>query len=514
MKKLTGLLCFFLAVALMAGTAMAWNFDDHVVVAPNHEGDVLIFPTYVAASPYETTFYVTNTSDVNSVVAKIVFWGGTFTEELRDFFIFLSPNDMFKATVRDVGGVIRVTSTDDSVLAGVGAGNTPIWADEQQMSTTLSAPCEPLPGLGYIEVFEVAYFNYPKTNGVVDKDLILDGFGGIQGLNDAQVIQDNVTNSNMNLTVMNPQGIAPNGMYIGTLNVLTGHETIGAPDNALAASVRPTVLRNYDTSLTRKATLLAKTTFFGDQGAQNSVEEVEAALAKDQLQMPYKSNNTFHVFTFPTKITGINTTNCNVTGWQSEYFRDLLGEPSNTNNCAYYIPNFYDMSENTTEVLGGVFSPIGGGQTTVGQFCGEVNVSLQPQYPFSEGWARYNFTDAGGNGPVQTAGDVRALEGAPDDIGYTGAPVIGTVIDFGLRGGSADAMSMMEAAYREGDVYEVGTDGALVQYYYYQYWDAVHSPNADGDPLAINFGYRNPELPVQPWPVTFTGAADGDVPAW
>jgi len=513
MRKLTGILSFVLAVALMAGTAMAWNFDDHVVVAPNSEGDVLIFPAYVAASPYETTFYVTNTSNVNSVVAKVVFWGGTFTEELRDFFIFLSPNDMFKATIRDDNGVIRVTSTDDSVLAGVGAGNAPIWGNEQQMSTTLSATCETLPGLGYIEVFEVAYYNYPKTNGVVDKTLILDGYGGIQGLNSSDVIADNVTFSNMNLTVANPQGIAPNGMYVGTLNVLAGHEVVTVADNALAAAMRPTVLRNYDTSLTRKATLLAKTTFFGDQGAQNSVEEVEAALIKDELQMPFKSDNTFHIFTFPTKITGINTTNCNVTGWQSEYFRDLLGEPSNTNNCAYYLPNFYDMSENTTEVLGGVFSPIGGDQTTVGQFCGEVNVSLQPAYPFDEGWARYTFTDAGGTSPVVTAGDVRAFEGGVDDIQYEGAPVIGTVLDFGLRGGSADAMTMMEAAYRDGDVYELTTAGA-VQYYYYQYWDAMHFPNADGDPVSINFGYRSDEVPVFPWPTTFTGVADGDVPAW
>lgn len=510
MKKIVGIITCMLTVALIAGTAMAWNFDDHVVVAPNGEGDVLIFPAYVAASPYETTFYVTNTSDVNSVVAKVVFWGGTYTEELRDFYIFLSPNDMFKATIRDDNGTIRVTSSDDSVLAGVASGNVPVWGNEQQMSTTLTANCEPLLGLGYIEVFEIAYFNYPKTNGVVDKNLILDGFGGINGFLDSTVTVDNVTNSNMNLTKFRVGGLALNGMYVGTLNVLTGHEVIASPSNGLEAMMRPTVLRNYDTSLGRKAILASKSTYFGDAFAQNTNEEVEAALVKDQVQMPYKSNNTFHIFTFPTKLTGVNAS-CNVIGWDSEYFNELLGTPSSANNCAYYVPNFYDMSENTTETLGGVFSPIGGSGPNIGELCGEVNVSFSPQYPFDEGWARYNFTDESGVGPITTAGDVKAfINDQVDEIEYVGAPVIGTVLNFTA---SADAVSMMEAAYRDGTVYDI--TGVSVPYYYYQYWDAIHYPNADGDPATINFGYRNSaELPALTWPTAFTGAADGAVPAW
>ena len=42
-----------------------------------------------------------------------------------------------------------------------------------------------------------------------------------------------------------------NGMFVGTLNVLSGHMDVYLPGNDMKAAIRPTVFRNYDTSLRR-----------------------------------------------------------------------------------------------------------------------------------------------------------------------------------------------------------------------------------------------------------------------
>ena len=84
-------------------------------------GDALIFPAFFGGtteknkndiSNWSSEFSVVNTSD-KAIVAKVVLYGKINSEELRDFNIYLSAHDVFRATLKNG----RLISTDGSTLA-------------------------------------------------------------------------------------------------------------------------------------------------------------------------------------------------------------------------------------------------------------------------------------------------------------------------------------------------------------------------------------------------------------
>jgi len=500
MKKL---FVFALALSLICGSAWAWDMEDHVIMAPNGKGDAIVFPLYAAASGYETNFWVTNTSDVYSTVAKVVFRSPAYTQELLDFFIFLSPNDVFKATIRNTESGVVVYSNDDSVISSLQGGTTAVWGDTTPLSRILAnPPCENTTGVGYIEVFETAFYPYAKQlDGTVAKTTILNGYGGVQGLNDATATYNAVEGL---YVVANPiNNVA--AMYVATQNILAGHMEIGVPGNALSSAVRAEVFRNYDTSLYAKQTLGVET-YLGDSFAHNTTGEVEAAMSRNDLHMPFSHRSlTYHFITFPTKKTLLNTATCTVTGWIGPYFNEVLSVVNGvaTDNCVDYDATDYDMMEHS-QISGSVFSPLGSSQTS--QFCSEVNYGHS--YNYDEGWVRYVFEiPADGS----TDSDFAANRGADCTtapcVAYRGVPVIGTVLDFGM------GMNMISAAYTDTDVWEINdadgnADGNTINYYY-QYWDRAHLPYESGTPT---WGYRSGNgLPTDqvntPWP-SFPSVAD------
>lgn len=505
MKSIRMVMIVGMVLTLFSGSAWAWDMEDHVVVAPNGKGDVLIYPLYAAESPYETNFWVTNTSNWYSVVCKIEFRSAVYTEELRDFFIFLSPNDVFKANIRNTGSQVLLTSTDDSVIADLNAANQAVWGNETAngFQTTLPAPTcsQDTNVLGYFEVFEAAFFNYGKGGtGVVNKDTILNGYGGVDGLNDATANFDPA--SGMYRIPRHPDSM--DQMFVGSLGVLAGHMEIGIPNNAFSAAIRPTALRNYHASLHTKLTIAVET-FLGDPLAHNSVGEVEAALSRNMLQMPYsgKNGDTYHIITFPTKKTNFNKSTCRVNGWESPFFdqSQLVGSPDL--NCVEYNATDYDLMENSLKSIG-LVSPLPGGQAD--SFCNEVNYINS--FSFNEGWTRYDFTvpTVGHTTSVFKANDAGSCAAGDECIAYDGVPVIGTVLDFGM------GMNMFAAAHTDTDVWEINdADGAAdgnTVYYYYQYWDRAHYPTLRDinppDSNNMNFGFRhNAIMPVDElatWP--------------
>lgn len=465
-----------------AGNVWAWDRTDHVVQAPNGKGDLIIYPFYATTTDgHQTNFWVTNTSDTYSTVAKVVFRSYRYTQEILDFFIFLSPNDVFKATIKYDGGNVVVTSTDDSVIAQAN-GTTPVWANESPMVQTLSVPrCEQTTEIGYIEVFEVAYQNYPKVANKVEKGIILTGFGGIARLNvNNRTWVDPVYMTQEDPSPYNNAYANTPGMIVGTLNILAGHMELGIPNNSMTAMTRATVLRNYDTSLDYVANI-SEETFIGDVNAHNSTAEAEAALSKDQLHMPYSSSSqTVHFLTFPTKYTQLDN-NCRVVNWFGPYFKAVLTPI--TDNCVNTDEyTAYDMMENSQR-RGGLFSPY---DDPGREFCWEVNFDYPADYPYSEGWVRHDFQSP----------DITATTQSTETINYNGVPVIGTVLDFGMGAGG-----MLSAAWDDTDVWFGG-----VNHYYYQYWDMAHYPGEEAENRGgFNYGFRTDNgnaLPVEhgSWP--------------
>jgi hypothetical protein len=86
-------------------------------VSGDHIGDALVFPAFQSDNGWSTEIVVRNNQNF-AVVAKLVAYSAVDSQELRDFNIYLSANDVFRCTIKD--GMI--TTNDDSVNIGAGWG--------------------------------------------------------------------------------------------------------------------------------------------------------------------------------------------------------------------------------------------------------------------------------------------------------------------------------------------------------------------------------------------------------
>jgi hypothetical protein len=83
------------------------------LTSTSQAGDALIFPAYYSQKGWSTEFSVINNSSTEGVIAKVVLYSAKDSKELRDFNIYLSQNDVFRATIKDG----KLTSTDSSTRA-------------------------------------------------------------------------------------------------------------------------------------------------------------------------------------------------------------------------------------------------------------------------------------------------------------------------------------------------------------------------------------------------------------
>lgn len=438
MKKIVSCLAVLTLVLTMGTAAMAYNFADHVKMAPNGKGDTLIYPVYAAANGgWETKIWVINTATDRSVVAKIVFRSMVNTEELRDFLLYLSPTDVWNGVIRmNAAGKVEVYSTDDSALAAAGT-----WASEANpLQVDLAAPkcITDTNAIGYVEVFMSAHSTAAPTVSLntppVSKQLIYDHYQDAS-LTDADMVTDGI-------------------------NVLAGHAEFRNLSLGQNSVYSATVLRDYDATLLDGQRLnVVNETFFGHSGAWNSIGEVEASLSRNNIALPYSSvNATVHFLTFPTKLTQ-TTLGCDTQRTSNSPFFGQFHTGLATNHlCVPFTGRDYDLKENS-KVSSNIFSPAPSGQS----LCAEVN--YVNGFSYAEGWSNYSFA-TGTTVFTTREGIVNAVAG---DGSYTGAPVIGTVINldglWGLNGAHTDGMVQTTAA---------GTPASQI-YYYYQYQDETNT---------------------------------------
>ncbi|MCK4378814.1 MAG: hypothetical protein KAW01_05695, partial [Deltaproteobacteria bacterium] len=224
MKGMLTLLC----LAFLATPAMSANLFDHVSLAPNLKGDLLIYPLFMAGSGVETNFEVINTSNTDSVVAKVVVRSHHYSRELLDFLIYLTPNDVFKATLKYDGGKYVLVSTDGSMCINACPDLTCASA-AIPLEFELADPCDGIvdsKDYGYIEVIESWSIStidgrLPRlakgTDGTIDKQDLCEAYA-----------------------------LFVDGEYEPrTVNVLTGFAELVFP-GADYALYQPTVLKDYD----------------------------------------------------------------------------------------------------------------------------------------------------------------------------------------------------------------------------------------------------------------------------
>ena len=460
----------FLALTVMSSMAFAWDETEHVKLAPNGKGDLIIFPFYFTANGgWETKLTVVNTSTEYSVVAKVIVRSHYYSEELLDFLIYLTPADVWTGTMRNEGQGALIHSTDDSMLV---AADT--FASAANPVNKLLFP----PTCTDVSPFDSADFGYIEVVQSWYADLSNDGYV-TNFLENGERSERPVSKTYLKrvydawLTANGPD----NGVEFGapgqprdtnildhTINVLAASMEFQNPIiGGISSAMRATVFADYDTQSALDAT---EVTGIQTINARNTIGELEAALAKDDLAMEYvnrpeSGDISVHIVNFPTKISSFSTntsTFCRYIDGFGPFWDDpTVPSPDSFADSAYrcltYTSPIYDLEENTQEPPpGDVFS---GGEEKVEEFsfCEEVNILVTSGFPalFNEGWVNYNFVYTGrDNNPTAFTPEAPGV----GPFAYYGTPAIATIIKF-VNGGAA----MMESAHTDGEVFNTFTPG-------------------------------------------------------
>ena len=411
MKRFIGAVTVVMACLVMAGGALAFNYTDHVSVAPNGKGDLLVFPVYMATGgqyPYETQFKIVNTSTTHSVVAKVVVRSFAYSKELLDFLIYLSPTDMWIGKLQYGPSGPRMVSTDKS---------GPVLVPGQYLAAVTCTGTTGDKGVdsnqvGYVEVIEAWSANL-GLKSPIDKIKISEAY-------DASAAFTPYTGAQ-------------------TVDMLSGSYRISVPVLGWEANDNAFTMKSYDNTAYLNP---AVETLIG-ANARNTMQEVEAGFNKDAIAMTFNNNSvdggSIHLFTFPTKLS--DAKNCSrVSMSGSAYFP--------VNGLVKYGKTVYDNEENS---ITNVFSP----SPTAPDMVDEV-MSLAAPTDFSVGWVLYRF------GKTNTAGFTKSLPALP--LNYAGTPVIPTVVDF--VGGDNSGLSIRTGAWTDSAVTDVPGGTVLRQYQY------------------------------------------------
>ena len=438
MKKLV-LLIMIGAFLAAGGTALALDDEQHVIQAPNSEGDLMFFPVGIALDGWDTKITVTNTSHNRSAVAKVIVRSAGFSKELLDFLIYLSPTDVWTGTLRQdptLGPVMY--SDDDSCLSSSG-----VWANVVSKNSPLVDACSnDTNEIVYVTVIEAWSSDDPEDEDgsdipmcdlfapPVSKDCIYDAY-------------------HEHFTATNDS----------PFNILTGHYEVSIL-GSLTVGDRAEVLRDYDNNDRLLPTYVDEI----GTGADNNLCEIEAALSKNHLAMPYYNDATklaLHWVTFVTKLTQVDNCACvsnkgPFVGWwdaDDEKCEDVV-----------FSPLYFNLTEGTPGGDDPVDSPHEPPPDRI--FPYEVNYLFTvPDFihaNYEEGWVDYDFD-------YETT--CRPQAGTPDVISYTGAPAIASSWLLNETG-----LCLIPSAHVDGTVnYSTDNEETWTELIYYQYSNSDNS---------------------------------------
>ena len=451
MRKIRFFVVLLAIFAILGGTAFANTALNHVKMAPNGEGDLLFFPWYLAASGgWQTQISVINTSNDYSTVAKVIIHSHNWSDELLDFLIYLSPNDVWTGYIRYGAQGTYIYSDDDSILVSK-PGTSMVAAD---VATYFASPTNPVSMPLYAPKCPAASKIDSKTDS--------SDYGYIE------VIESNAT------TAVGPGKQTKNLVYEWyeantsvtqhTVNILTGYQEFQNTEaGSYSALARAQVFADWHNA---SGLLSSDVTGLVGNLTNNTLGELEAAMAKQNIALPYiwrGAAATLHFFTFPTKLsytykdTSTGKVPCD------EYITstgigksDFWGYSRTPFKCLPYRSTGYDLSENT--VTTGPFS--GGG--TSQKMCEEMQwiPAYIPGDLFTEGWIRYVM--GAGSSVDLSATTFRLLE--PNTGIFSGAPVLSSALYI-----RAASISQAEAAWTQKIVTVPASAG--INYPYYQYAD-------------------------------------------
>jgi len=140
------------------------------VGAAGTTGDALIYPAYYSQKGWSTEFSVINNSSTEAVIAKVVLYSAVDSKELRDFNIYLSANDVFRATIKDGKLISTDSSTRASAQDVVSAANLAKTGYIRKDTAPMASEAKPFTtdideAVGYIAVFAMAQGDSANSSG-------------------------------------------------------------------------------------------------------------------------------------------------------------------------------------------------------------------------------------------------------------------------------------------------------------------------------------------------------------
>ncbi len=460
------------AVAL-AATLGAAASAHAVNVDQNGLGQVLLYPVYTAEEGNVTAVHVTNTTNEYKAV-KVRFVEGMNSQEVLDFNLYLSPNDVWTGGVVQTATGAALVTQDNSCTAGA------LATEGQPFLTFLFDGSFPIPGVGtrpdsvssaartrvgHLEVIEMGVVDPAQVlvTGVTAGAAIKHGANGVPG--NCEAVRTAWNTGGVWLTTPNAGVSAPTGGLYGTatvINVEAGTE-FGVEVTALANFSGGTVLHREPGDEAPSLADSQTTASFANGGSlqfTNGIDAVSAVLMKESIKNDFAfgaglNAQTDFVVTFPTKSQYVNnggTLAGNVYTPAPAVDPFTAGWNVDTSKaCETINVSYYDREERTQQLSVNQISPrppqaqgialcyetnvfsIGDSKVIGGEF---VRTQLNLDSSFQTGWLNIALTRP------TTATSGRELEGQNPSLGALesvfGLPAIGfaaTAIQNGDVGG-------------------------------------------------------------------------------
>jgi hypothetical protein len=339
-------LCVALAATGMLGAA---GVAQAVNVSENGLGNVLIYPYYtvnkdINGNSYNTLMSVVNTTSSTKAI-KVRFREGKNSVEVLDFNVFLSPFDVWTASITPsaAGGGHIATSDKSCTIPTFPAGGTDFRTSEfESTDNGVARTAE-----GYFEVFEMATYPLASLIGIASKHV-----------NGVPPCGAPINDTTATTTAQPPQG----GLFGGVV--------ILSPAGGGAFSQNATALANFSTAANYQSTgsdrpnysdafppisnvitggLLYQSDWTGVTSPSEGDNAVTAVLLADRVTNEYaldagsKSQTTW-IMTFPTKYAYVNGTAAPIAPFTQKYL------PAD-GACESFFGVVFDREENSPQIV-------------------------------------------------------------------------------------------------------------------------------------------------------------------
>jgi hypothetical protein len=151
----------------------------NVVVADNHIGSINVVPYYSVQNGNTVALTITNNDQLNGKAVKVRFRGAAWSDDVLDFQVFLSPSDVWTASIVKNAAGNAVLSThgaagdQTATLPNFNNGDAEFAADVRLATSDVGGTLE-----GYVEIITMADIppkiyaltNTAGTNGIDDTD--------------------------------------------------------------------------------------------------------------------------------------------------------------------------------------------------------------------------------------------------------------------------------------------------------------------------------------------------------